>query len=204
MIPGRKSKFLMMISLKSWSTKPKFTQFYTFSNCSIWVHMYTKWFCDTDSIGDLNEGSLAEFISHQILSNPSSSVSSRPIDLWWIFSGEGTSSMSSPATISVANDLSASETCISSWASNYETSTWIQHIFGILQPFGWNGMFNDLLYEFCSNDLVSNVRTVLCRYQNGMYPDRCNYSIFFFILHSDLNLAVRSKPIQYFLSPALL
>ena len=75
---------------------------------------------NTNGIGELDESTTAEAGSHERLGNPATKVGSRAVDLGEILSGEGTTAMSTPATVSVDYDFAASQTSIALRAANDE------------------------------------------------------------------------------------
>jgi hypothetical protein len=62
---------------------------------------------DSDGVRELDESSSSETGGDQGLGDPSGSVSGRSVDLGEVLSGESTTSVSTPSTVSVDNDLSA-------------------------------------------------------------------------------------------------
>lgn len=90
------------------------------SDGSVTVNMDTQWLSNSDRVSDLNQSSLAESVGDQRLSNPSGSVSSRSIDLGWVLSRESTTSVASPTSVGVDDDLSSSQTSISAGSSDNE------------------------------------------------------------------------------------
>lgn len=75
---------------------------------------------ETDGVGDLDEHSVAEATSDQGLGDVSCIVGSRSVNLGGVLTGEGTTTMGSPATIGINNNLSASETGVSLGSTNDE------------------------------------------------------------------------------------
>lgn len=65
---------------------------------------------NTDGIGQLNEGTAGKASSDQGLGDPASDISGRTIDLGEVLAGEGTTTVGTPATVGVNDDLTASET----------------------------------------------------------------------------------------------
>ena len=62
---------------------------------------------DSDSVRKLDESSSSETSGDERLGDPSGGVSGRSVDLGEVLSGESTTSVSTPSTVSVDNDLSA-------------------------------------------------------------------------------------------------
>jgi hypothetical protein len=93
-----------------------------FLGCAIGIDKDGEGLCYTNSVGELHESATGKFGVDQGLSNPSSDVRSGSVDLGEILSGESTTSVSSPSTICIDNNLSASKTSITLWSTNDEES----------------------------------------------------------------------------------
>jgi len=89
---------------------------------SVRVDVDGEGLCDTDSVRQLNEDSSSELGGNEGLGDPSSSVGGRSVDLGPIFTRESTTTVSSPATVSVDNDLSAGQTSISLRTTDNEST----------------------------------------------------------------------------------
>jgi hypothetical protein len=59
------------------------------------------------------------------LCDPSGEIGSRTIDFAVILSGESSTTMCTPSTVGIDNDLATSETGITLWATNNEESRWL-------------------------------------------------------------------------------
>lgn len=132
-MPGLKSKFLNRINCRSWSVKPRIIVGITIDDCAVAVDVDTQRFSDTNSVGNLDHASFAESVSNQVLSNPPSSISSRSINLRRVLTRESTSTMSSPTSISITDNLPASQARIASGSSNNEGSARVEDVLGIFQ-----------------------------------------------------------------------
>jgi len=78
--------------------------------------------CHTDRIGELHKGTLAQATLHNRFGHLPTDVGCRAVNLGWILAREGTSAVSTPASISVNDNLAACETCITLRATNNELS----------------------------------------------------------------------------------
>ena len=67
---------------------------------------------DTDGVRELNEGTAGKAGRDERLGDPASGVRSRAIDLGEVLSGESTSTVGTPATVGVDDDLTARETSV--------------------------------------------------------------------------------------------
>ena len=59
------------------------------------------------------------------LGDPASEVGSRSIDLAVVLAGESTTSMSTPATVGVDDDLAAGKTGVTLWTADDEEAGWL-------------------------------------------------------------------------------
>lgn len=94
----------------------------SFSNGSVGVDVDGDGVSYTDTVSNLDEDSLGETSMDQRLGNPSGGISSRSIDLSGVFAGESTTSVTTPTTVGVNDNLSTSETSITAWTSDNETA----------------------------------------------------------------------------------
>ena len=77
---------------------------------------------DTDGVRELDKGTTSETSSYKGLGDPASGVGSRTIHLGEVLAREGTSTVGTPATVGVNDDLTASETSITLGTTDNETS----------------------------------------------------------------------------------
>jgi hypothetical protein len=99
----------------------------------------------TNGVGDLHENTVGETGSDEGLGDPPASISGRTIDFGWVLSRESTSSVGSPTTISVDDDLTASRSSVTLRSTNDETSRRVQVVDDIIvEVLGRDGRKNDL------------------------------------------------------------
>jgi hypothetical protein len=75
---------------------------------------------NTNGIRELDEGATGQLGVNQRLGDPASEVGSGTIDLGVVLSGESTTTVGTPASVSVNNDLTASQTGITLGAADDE------------------------------------------------------------------------------------
>lgn len=75
---------------------------------------------DTNGVRQLDEGTASEASSDQGLGDPTTDVGSRSVDLGEILSREGATTVSTPATVCVDNDLTTSQASVTLRATNNE------------------------------------------------------------------------------------
>ena len=94
--------------------------------CSISLNEERKRLGNTDSIRKLNKGTLTQTGGNDRLGHPTACVGGRSVDLGRILSGESSSSMSSPSSVGVNDNLTSGETGISLGSTNDEFSRGVQ------------------------------------------------------------------------------
>ena len=77
---------------------------------------------DTDGVRELDEASSGEAGVDERLCDPSGGVGGGSVDLGPVLSGEGSSSVGSPSSVGVDNDLSASQSGVSLRSSDNESA----------------------------------------------------------------------------------
>lgn len=77
---------------------------------------------DTDGVRQLDEAAAGQLGVDEGLGDPASDVGGGAVDLGEILSGESTTSVSSPSTVCVDDDLAASQTGVTLWATDDEES----------------------------------------------------------------------------------
>jgi hypothetical protein len=65
---------------------------------------------DTNGVGELDESTASELGVNKGLGDPTGEVGSRAVDLAVVLAGEGTTTVSTPATVGVNDDLAAGKT----------------------------------------------------------------------------------------------
>lgn len=78
------------------------------SNSVIRVDIDRERLSNTNTVSNLDEGSLAETSMDEGLSDPSGSISSRSVDLSGVLTREGTTTVTTPTTVGINDDLSTS------------------------------------------------------------------------------------------------
>lgn len=92
---------------------------------TVGVHEDGEWLRNTDGVGKLDQSTTGELGVDQRFGDPAGNVSGGSVDLGEVLSGESTTTVSSPSTVSVNNDLATSETGISLWTTDDEEARWL-------------------------------------------------------------------------------
>lgn len=77
---------------------------------------------DTDGVGELDKGTTGKLGVDERLGDPAGKVSSRAVDLAVVLAGEGTTTVSTPATVGVNDNLAASKTGVTLRTTNDEVA----------------------------------------------------------------------------------
>lgn len=77
---------------------------------------------DTDGVRELDEDTASEAGSDEGLGDPASGVGSRAVDLRPVLAGEGSSTVGSPSSVGVDDDLATSETSVSLGSTDDEAT----------------------------------------------------------------------------------
>lgn len=80
---------------------------------------------DTDGVRKLDQCTSSELGVDKGFRDPSSEVCSRSVDLAVVLAREGTATVSAPATVGIDDDLAASQTSITLWATDDEEARWL-------------------------------------------------------------------------------
>lgn len=126
------------------------------------IHINTNRFLHSNTITNLYNTSLTVSIGHQTLSNPSSGIGATSIHLTRILSTESTSSMTTPTSIRITNNLSASYPCIGNWSTNNKTSRRIDNEFSsFINEFFRNDFLDDFFKNLIIDGLLSYIFIML-------------------------------------------
>lgn len=153
-----------------------------------------EWVGETNGVRDLEEGSVADATGDQRLGDVASVVCSGAIDLGWVLSGESATTVGSPSTIGVDNNLAASETSISSWATHVELSRGVDNNLGIAEHVLGDDSLDDLLGKSLVDDFIGHRWVVLSGDKNIVHSKGHELATIVAVLNDDLGLAVRAEP----------
>ncbi|KAH3660058.1 hypothetical protein OGAPHI_007263 [Ogataea philodendri] len=162
---------------------------------SVGVDVDGQWLGNTNGVRELHQTSLSKTSGHQRLGNPSSSVCGGSVDLGEILTRESTTTVSSPSTIGVDNDLSSGQTSVSVRTTDDESTRWLDVVDGlIVQQVGWNHLLHNVFLDFGSKVSSRDLVSMLGRNDNSVDSQRHNSTAIVLVLDGDLGLSVRSEP----------
>lgn len=152
---------------------------------------------DTNGVGELDKSTSAELGVDEGLGNPSADVGSRSIDLGEILTGESTTTVGTPATVGVDDDLSAGQTSVTLGTTNDEEARGLDVVDGLVaEVLGGDDLLDDLLLDLLAELLSGDIGRVLSRDNNGVDALRDNGTVVVLVLNGDLGLGVGSEPGQ--------
>ena len=128
---------------------------------SVGVDMDREGIGEADSVRDLEESSVAEASSDQGLGHVAGVVGCGSVDLGRVFTGESTTTVGSPATVGVDDNLTASEAGVSSGTTNVELARGVNHDLSAIQHVLGDHGLDDLLSEDILDRLVGHIGVVL-------------------------------------------
>ena len=119
-------------------------------------------FSDTDGVGELDEDALAVSAGNEGLGDPAGGVGGRAIDLGGILAGEGTTTVGTPATVGIDDDLAAGETGVTLGTTDGEAAGGVQPVDGlVVDHVSGEGGLDDLFHEVSLDLVVGDVFVVL-------------------------------------------
>lgn len=89
---------------------------------AVGVDVDGQWLSNTNGVRELDESTASELSVHEGLGDPSGGVGSRSVDLGEVLSGESTSTVGTPSTVGVDDDLTSSKTSITLGSTNDEAA----------------------------------------------------------------------------------
>ena len=160
--------------------------------------MDTEGICDTDGVGNLDEGAIAEVGGDEGLGDPPSGVGCATVDLSWVLSGEGSTTMGAPSSVCVDDDLATGKAGVTVWATAGEASTWVEMVDGVLiKVLSWDHWGDDLFLELGLEVLKGDIRAMLGRDQDSVDTEWGELPVLVFVLNGDLGLAIWADPWAY-------
>jgi len=151
--------------------------------------------CNTNCVGNLDKSTVAKVGSNEGFGDPASSISCATIDLSWVLSGEGSTSVGAPSSVCVDDDLATGKAGVTMWATTGEASTWVEMVDSvIIKVLGWDNLSNYLFLELGLEVLECDIGTVLGRDEDGVDTEWGELSVLVFVFDGDLGLSVWADP----------
>jgi len=168
---------------------------HAFLYCTIGVDMDGKRVSNSNSVRYLHEHSMCKAIGNERLGNISSEVGGRSVDLRGVLSREGTTSMRAPSTVGIDNNLSSSETSVSSGSTEAELAGGVDDNLGVNEHLLWNDLVDDLFDKLLTNLFIGDRWVMLGGNEDIVDSNWLHITIGqLLVLNDNLRLAVRSQP----------
>ena len=151
----------------------------------------------TNGVGKLDQCAASQLGVDERLGDPAGKVSGRAVDLGVVLSGESTTTVGSPTTVGVDNDLTAGETGVTLGSANDEETRGLDVVDGlVVEHLGGDDLLDDLLLDLLAEFLGGDVLAVLGRDNNGVDTEGNDGTVVVSVLNGDLGLGVGSQPRQ--------
>ena len=150
---------------------------------------------NTNGVGELDKSTAGKAGVDQGLGDPTGEVGGGAVDLGEVLAGEGTTTVSTPATVGVDNDLTTSQTSITLGATNDEEARGLDVVDGVVvEVLGGDDLLDDLLLDLLAELLGGDVLGVLSRDDDGVDTLGDNGTTVLGVLNGDLGLGVGAEP----------
>lgn len=152
---------------------------------------------DTDGVSRLDEDTACEARGNDGLGNVSVDVGSGSVDLGEVLSREGTTTVGTPTSVGVDDDLSSGQTGVTLGSTNDEAARGLDVVDGlVVKEVGWDDLLDDLLEDLLSQLLGRDGVSVLGGYDDGVDANGDHGTTVLLVLDGDLGLGVGSQPAQ--------
>ena len=150
---------------------------------------------DTNGVGELDKGTTSETSVDQGLSDPTGNVGGGTVDLGIILARESTTTVSTPATVGVDDDLTAGQTSVTLGTTNDEAAGGLEVVdSAVVEQLSRDDLLDDLLLESNTDLLSGEIVAVLSRDDNGVDTQGLDSTVVVSVLNGDLGLGVRAEP----------
>lgn len=151
---------------------------------------------DTDGVRQLDQASSGKTGVDQRLGDPSRSVGGRSVNLGEVLTREGTTTVGTPTSVGVDNDLSAGQTSVTLRTTDNESAGRLNVVDGsVVQEVGRDDLVDDLLLDLLSEVLGGDLLGVLGGDDDGVDSQGDHGTgLVLLVLDGDLGLGVRSEP----------
>ena len=150
---------------------------------------------NTNGVGQLDECATGQLGVHERLGDPARKVRGGTVDLGVVLAGESTTTVGSPATVGVDNDLTASKTSVTLGSTNDEETRGLDVVDGlVVKHLGGDDLLDDLLLDLLAELLSGDVLAVLGRDDDSVDTQRNDGTTIVSVLNGDLGLGVGAEP----------
>ena len=119
-------------------------------------------FSNANSVSQLDGAFFSQPGGHNIFCQITTSISRRPVDLGWVFTGKRSPTMRCGTPICVNNDFTSGQTSIAVRAANDKLTSWIdQQVICAHHPTIWHHIGNGRCYK-CTDITLCGGLVMLC------------------------------------------
>lgn len=153
---------------------------------------------NTDGVRELDDDTLAQTGGDEGLGDPTGSVGGGTVDLGRVLTREGSSTMGTPTTIGINDDLATGKTSIAMGTANDESTRGVQMVDGVLiKVLGGDDLVDDLSLQISLDLLLCDILIMLGGDDNGVTTERGHGTIgLLAVLDDNLGLAIGADPLQ--------
>lgn len=152
---------------------------------------------NTDGVRELDQAAASELGGNERLGDPAGGVGGGTVDLGPVLAGEGTTTVGTPTTVGVNNDLTASQTGIALGTTDDELAGGLEMVDGVLEEVLRNDGLDDVLHEGLAEVLGLDLLGVLDGDDDGVDAEGSERAIgLLLVLDGDLGLGVRAEPAE--------
>lgn len=150
---------------------------------------------DTNGVGELDKDTAGKAGMNKGLGDPTTNVGSGTVDLGVVLAGESTTTVGTPATVGVDNDLTTSETGITLRTTDDEAARGLDVVNGaVVQKLSGDDLLDDLLLDDSTELLGGNIIAVLSRDDDRVHAQGLDGTAVVSVLNGDLGLGVGTEP----------
>jgi hypothetical protein len=150
---------------------------------------------DTNGVRELDKGTTGQAGVDQRLGDPAGDVGSGAVDLGVVLSGESTTTVGTPTTVGVDDDLTAGETSITLRTTDDEAAGGLEVVDGaVIKELSGDDLADNLLLEGSTELLSGDIVAVLGGDNDGVNAQRLDGTVVVGVLNSDLGLGIGKQP----------
>ena len=150
---------------------------------------------DTNGVGELDKGTSGQAGVDQGLGDPASNVGSGTVDLGVVLSGESTTTVGTPTTVGVNDDLTASETGVTLRTTDDEAAGGLEVVdSAVIKQLSGNDLADNLLLKGSTKLLSGDIVGVLGGDDDGVDAQRLDSTVVVGVLNGNLGLGIREQP----------
>lgn len=150
---------------------------------------------DTNGVGELDKDTAGKAGVNKGLGDPATDVGRGTVDLGVVLTGEGTTTVGTPATVGVDDDLTAGETGITLRTTDDEAARGLDVVNGaVVQELSGDDLLDDLLLDDGTELLSGHIIAVLSRDDDSVHTQGLDGTAIVSVLDGDLGLGVGTEP----------